>query len=121
MKDRIARWLGYHHELTQLRSRCALLEEQRHGARTRSTRNLALASGEKRRADAATSLLAEARRERDQWERTAAACEQTLADMSADDRRVEALIRRARHTMNINPAGARSHLDQAVRILRGEA
>lgn len=60
MKDRIARWLGYHHELAQLRSRCALLEEQRHGARTRSTRNLARESAEKRRADAATVRLAEA-------------------------------------------------------------
>lgn len=121
MKDHIARWLGYHHELAQLRSRCALLEEQRHGARTRSTRNLARAAAGERRAAAATSLLAEARRERDQWERTAAACEQTLADMSADDRRAEALILRARHTININPKGAQAHLDQAVRILRGEA
>lgn len=47
--------------------------------------------------------------------------DRTLDGMRDDDRRVEALIRKARHTININPKGAQAHLDQAMRILRGEA
>ena len=49
------------------------------------------------------------------------AYDRTLDGMRDDDLRVETLIRKARHTININPKGAQAHLDQAVRILRGEA
>lgn len=124
----IARWLGHHHELSQLRSRCALLEEQRHGARTRSTRNLARASAEKRRADAATVQLAEANQAlRDSDTQVQSLVDRCRANraaiMEAEDRmgRAHTLVARARHTININPKGARAQLDQAVRLLEGEA
>ena len=120
----IARWLGYHTQLAQLRSRCALLEEQRHGARTRSTRNLARAAAEKRRADAATVRLAEAdqalRDHEAQVQALLARCRANRAAiMEAEDRmgRAHTLVARARHTMNINPKGARAMLDQAVGLL----
>lgn len=117
----IARWLGYESEISKLRARCALLEEQRHGARTRSRRNLAHARVEQCRADAATGLLIEARAERDSLRKVVDAYDRTLNELRDEGRRVEILITRARHTMNINTKGAQAHLDQAVRLLKGEA
>lgn len=107
MKDHLARWLGYQHEINELRGFAQRMSNARDYHHKRHT---TLQSKHKKLAESHSRVC----EERDQW----IGCYSRL-DAAAQEAAV--LLVRARHTMNINPAGARSHLDQAVRILRGEA